>query len=453
MRLISLVIAALLATSLLPAPAQAATRVMPGDFTGYAFDTCDAPSQQKMDDWRTHSRYAGIGIYIAGMNRACKTQSNLTRSWVAQQSRKGWRLLPLVVGRQASCAPAGLYDGKRISAKRADGYAKARAQGRKDALAGVGAARRLQIARRSVLWFDLESFDIGNNRCRRSALAFVTGWTNRLHGLGYRSGFYSSASTGIRMLDDARRNAPEKYALPDYLWIAEWNGRASVRSAYIANQGWWPHRRVHQFRGPHNESHGGSRLNIDSDFMSTGRGTRPGTPAPHCQVRVDFASYPRLERGDSGARVRAAQCFLRQQGRYDARLHGRFDKATERAVRRLQNASGPLPTSSVLNARTWAVLLSRGATPLLKFGSGGNAVRRLQRSLNAAVDAGVAVDGVFSKGDLKAVKRYQGRTGRARTGVVTGGTWKHLRRGKVGRPAARADLVRTGGLLDGVSLW
>ncbi len=441
MRTITILVAAVLGVALLAGPAQAASPRHPGDFTGYAFDTCDAPSQRKMNDWRRASKYAGVGIYIAGMNRACKAQPHLTRRWVATQERKGWRLLPLVVGRQASCAPDGLYTGRRISPRPADGFAKARTQGRNAAKGAVRAARRLGISRRSVLWFDLEHFDTGRKRCRRSALAFTSGWTTGLHTRGYRSGFYSSASSGIAMLDRARRSRSRDHALPDYLWIAEWNGRHDVRSSYISKRGWWPHRRVHQYRGPRTENHAGSRINVDSNFLSTGRGTRGGRAKGPCKVRVDFASYPRLERGDRGARVAAAQCLLKEERRYRGRLHGRFDKATARAARSFQRSQRGVRRSGVVNARTWTSLLAQGGDPLLKYGDGGRAVRRLQRSLNAATDARLRVDGVFARPELRAVKGYQRQRGRSATGVATPAIWRQLRHGRaVGRLASPAEL-------------
>jgi peptidoglycan hydrolase-like protein with peptidoglycan-binding domain len=415
----------------LPTSATADTRVMPGSFTGYAFDRCEAPSQEAMDRWRTRSRYWGVGIYIAGMNRLCDDQPNLTPEWVAEQSRKGWRLLPLVVGRQASCSPEGYYVGKRISAAPHDGYAKARAQGRSAAASGVAAARELGIARGSVIWYDLEHFDIEKKRCRLSALAFTSAWTKRLHALGFRSGFYSSASSGITMLDRARERTPGRYTFPDYLWVAEWNGRATVRSAYLGTDHWWPHRRVHQFRGDHAETHGGVRLTIDSNFMSTGEGTVAGRPAPSCGVSLDFPDYPRLERGDRGPQVQAAQCLLRRQGHFDGAPHGRFDRPTKRAVTTFQRSQEGLPTDGALGSRTWTSLLSQGARPLVKFGSGGDAVRRLQRALNAAVEARLEVDGVFAKPELRAVVHYQRETGGARTGVVTAETWRLLGGGRV----------------------
>jgi hypothetical protein len=447
MRVLSVLAAALLGLTLLPGAAQAAGPRHPGDFTGYAFDTCDAPSQRKMDDWHQASQYAGIGIYIAGMNRACKAQPHLSRRWVTTQERNGWRLLPLVVGRQASCAPEGRYAG-RISSRKADGYARAHVQGRDAAKGGAKAARKLGIATRSVLWFDLEHFDTGKKKCRLSALAFTSGWTKGLHRLGYRSGLYSSASSGISMLDDARRDR-SGHALPDYLWIAEWNGKDTVRSSYLSRKGWWPHRRVHQYRGPHTEKHAGSRINVDSNFLSTGRGTVGGRSGEPCKVRVDFPSYRRLERGDRGSRVAAAQCLLRQERHYRGRPHGRFDKATARAVRAFQRRQAGVPTSGALTTGTWASLLSQGSDPVLKYGAGGRAVRRVQRALNAATDAELRVDGVFAKAELRTVKGYQRQSGARDTGVVTGSTWRQLRHGRtVGRLLPR--LAIGSDLLEGL---
>jgi hypothetical protein len=442
-RLVMLVL--VVAATSAPPPARADTKVMPGSFTGYAFDACDAPSQSTMDDWRTTSKYWGVGIYIAGLNRACDEQPHLDASWVAEQSRKGWHLLPLVVGRQASCAPKGYYVGKRISDRPRDDYAEARSQGRSTAENGAAAARDLGIARRSAIWYDLEHFDTSVKRCRLSALAFTSAWTKRLHELGYRSGFYSSASSGVSLLERTRRHAPNRYAYPDLLWVAEWNGEESVDSDYIGRRYWWPDRRVHQYRGGHDERHGGSRINVDSNYLSTGRGTVAGRPALPCGVRLSFRSYPHLSRGDRGDHVAAAQCLLRQQGFYDGKVDGRFDAGTRRAVGRFQRQHDHLPTTGELGARTWTSLLAQGGRPLVKFGSGGDAVRRLQRALNAATKAELEVDGVFARSELRAVKHYQRETGDARTGVVTSGTWSRLARGHT---AARLPAMTRGQMFD-----
>ncbi len=419
-----------------PVPAtQAATRATPGDFSGYAFDTCDAPSQRAMNAWRRGSKYAGIGIYVAGMNRACSSQPNLTRRWVRAQASRGWRLLPLVVGRQASCSPPGYYRGKRISPRPARDYARARAQGTSAARSGAKAVRRLGIGRGSVVWFDLEHFDLSNRRCRASAMAFTSAWTRQLHRQRFRSGLYSSAASGIRMVDAARASASRRRAVPDYIWVAEWNLKDTLRSAYISTRGWWPNRRVHQYRGGHIERHGGVALAVDSNVLRTGRGTRPGKPGPSCGVRVSFGDYGRTERGDRGRKVRAAQCLLKQRKDFGGKPSGRFGKGTATAVRRFQRDAG-LRTTGDLTRATWTALLARGpsgGSPLIKVGSGGNGVRRVQRALNAATGASLKVDGVFGVREMAAVKRYQRRTDRSRTGVVAGPTWRALRRGVTSR--------------------
>jgi peptidoglycan hydrolase-like protein with peptidoglycan-binding domain len=450
-RLLATTAVALTAWLVVPIPAATAdTRAVPGNFTGYAFDTCDTPSQRAMNAWRRHSKYAGVGIYVSGMNRACSAQPNLTRTWVRKQAARGWRLLPLVVGRQASCSPAGYYVGKRISpAKRGD-YAKARAQGAAAARGGVTAVRRLGIGRGSVIWYDLEHFNLSKRHCRASSLAFTSAWTRQLHRLSYRSGFYSSAASGIRMLDNARRAKVRNRSLPDYIWFAEWNGRPTVRSAYIPRAGWWPARRVHQYRGGHTERHGGVAINIDGNFMRTGRGTVAGKPGPRCGRNLDFRVYDRIRRGARGPRVGAAQCMLRQQDHRRAKPNERFSTGTVKAVRRFQGSVG-LGRTGVLNRRTWTALNARGSgTPLLKVGNGGEGVRRLQRSLNAATGARIPVDGVFSRREMEAVLQYQRRAGLPRTGVVTDRTWRALRKG---RALKKWSPPRRGNGLEAPAAW
>src|SRR5688500_4331660 len=85
-----------------PSPAAAANPVPPGNFTGYGFDQCQAPSQAAMDRWWKHSNFGAVGIYIAGNSRGCRTQTNLSATWVRNQQARGWRLLPITLGPQAS---------------------------------------------------------------------------------------------------------------------------------------------------------------------------------------------------------------------------------------------------------------------------------------------------------------------------------------------------------------
>ncbi|MDQ3481480.1 MAG: DUF1906 domain-containing protein, partial [Actinomycetota bacterium] len=128
----------------LATPAQAENRVTPGNFTGYGFDQCVAPTQTAMDSWLTSSPYWAVGIYISGDSRGCPTQPNLTPAWVSTQLGNGWRLLPLTVGPQAWCTTRERYlQQVRIRPDPTTNYAEAREQGREEAAKTVTAAQVL----------------------------------------------------------------------------------------------------------------------------------------------------------------------------------------------------------------------------------------------------------------------------------------------------------------------
>src|SRR5262245_21762137 len=164
--------------------------VTPGNFTGYGFDQCLAPTQKAMDAWLTSSPFWAVGIYISGNSRACRNQPNLTPAWVSTQLANGWRLLPITLGPQAYCNPRypKYADDPVIKKSSVGGYAAARTQGVAEADKTVAAAQALGIAPGSTLWYDLEAFDISNNGCRASAMRFLSGWTEQLRGRGFVSG-------------------------------------------------------------------------------------------------------------------------------------------------------------------------------------------------------------------------------------------------------------------------
>ena len=76
--------AAVAALLLLVGSGSAASRV--GTFTGYAFDACTAPSTTALTAWQA-SPYRGLGIYLGGVNRACK-DGKATRAEVRRQIKK-----------------------------------------------------------------------------------------------------------------------------------------------------------------------------------------------------------------------------------------------------------------------------------------------------------------------------------------------------------------------------
>ena len=433
----SAVVALLLgiAATLTMSPAQAANVVTPGNFTGYGFDQCLAPTQSAMDAWLKNSPFLAVGIYISGDSRACRTQPNLTRTWVSTQLRNGWRLLPITLGPQASCSTRFPRYGNDETINPRPGangkYGRARAQGRAEAVKAVAAANALGIAPRSTLWYDIEGFDHSRTHCRESALGFLSGWTFKLHELNYVSGVYSSVGSGIKILDDARVNRPNAFSLPDMIWLARWDGMANTSSSYIRSDGWRPGGRVKQYQGGHNETWGGVTINIDRNFLDVGTGSRAAAEN-HCNgTRISYPRYTRIAPavGDV-AMVKALQCLLKERGVYAGRVSGTYNERLRTALRSWQKSHG-FVVRDTWNRPNWMSLLGAGQTKVLKWGSAGPEVRRLQRALNAAHDdAGLSVTGVFKKSTGAVLSTYQRRVGVKANGIAGPSTWQALRNGK-----------------------
>ena len=282
----------------------------------------------------------------------------------------------------------------------------------------------------STLWYDLESFTLTDTHCRESALAFVSAWVTRIKELGYVSGFYSSASSGIKMLDDARVSRPGQFALPDRIWIARWDGIANTSTTYIGEDGWRPGGRMKQYKGGHNETWGGVTINIDSNYLDLGAGSQP-TADSHCGgIKVAYWKYPSLTTTAAKRnRVKVLQCLLTEQGLYAGTISGAYDKATLSAVGAWQ-AKNKFAVTSSFSTGHWASLLAGGSTPVLKTGSTGDAVHRLQRALNAVGAGRLKSSGLFDARTAAGVRTYQARMGMPSTGVVNPTTWKKLLKGK-----------------------
>lgn len=414
-----------------------ANPVTPGDFTGYGFDQCLAPTQATMDRWLESSPYLAVGIYMSGDSRACRDQPNLTPQWVATQLSKGWKLLAITLGPQASCQPRfpRYSDDFTINPKRGAGnYSAARTMGQSSATSSIADAGALGLVPGSTLWYDLEGFDSSNTDCRESALAFLSAWVTKVKAAGYVTGVYSSASSGIRMLDDARVDRPGAFVLPDQVWLARWDGAANTSTSYLRDDGWRPRGRVKQYLGGHDEVWGGVRINIDNNYLDLGRGS-VARAERHCDgTVVSFKAYPRLapKAADQTAPprlVKALQCLLTEKGLYAGTLSGVYSKATVAAVNAWQAKRG-MRTDARWFRRDWISVLSYGRAPVLKVGSVGAYVRRVQRALNAATDAPVKVNGVYDATTADAVRRYQASAKVSTTSIVDAATWSALRAGR-----------------------
>jgi hypothetical protein len=417
--------------------------VTPGTYTGLGFDQCHAPEQYKMDAWLTASPYRAVGIYISGASRGCRDQPNLTTTWISTQLVQGWHLLPITLGPQAACNPSfpRYGDDPVISTKlnQAGIYAKAFKQGTAEAGTSVAAAQALGIVPGSTLYYDLEGYDVTNTACRESSLWFLSAWTQQLHALGYVSGVYSSAGSGIKSLDDARVLRPGLFTLPDQIWIARWDGQANTSTTYIRSDGWTPGRRVKQFQGGHNEKWGGVTINIDRNYLDLSSGTPPPAPAPapenHCHgTPVDQANYPRLKAPSRGktpdpTQVTALKCLLKEHGVFKGRVKGAWSSRLTKSVHRWQRQLG-LGRTAMFSRSAWMTLLSAGPTPVLNLGAYGEEVRRVQRTLNAAsAKSKLPISGTLDAVTQAAVLAWQAKNGIAENGVVGPASWAALQAG------------------------
>ncbi|MET9360054.1 DUF1906 domain-containing protein [Streptomyces sp. NPDC006632] len=222
-------------------------------FTGAAFDTCNAPSLAAMRAWRS-SAYHAVGVYYGGRGRHCASQPNLSRSWVNEVHEMGWQVLPVFVGSQAPCVYAKNKKGVRIGNEPAK-------QGRSEAGQAVQEAQALGILSGSPLFLDMEAYDVGNAGCARTTLDFVRAWNHEVRGRGYLPGFYSSADSGVRQMEQARQSGVGD--LPAVIWFARWHTDAAVYEEESLREDAWRRQRIHQYAGDVAETHGGYRLVVD----------------------------------------------------------------------------------------------------------------------------------------------------------------------------------------------
>lgn len=416
----------------------------PGSYTGLGFDQCNTPSQAAMDAW-LKSPYRAVGIYISGYSRGCLSQPNLTPTWVATQIAKGWHLLPITFGPQASCQPRFPRYGNdlRIDPNPANDYAAARTMGSNEATKTAGVAANLGLSAGSTMYYDLEGFDSTNAACRQSALRFLSAWTDQIHKLGFVSGVYSSAGSGITMLDGARTARTPNISLPDQIWIARYDGKANTSATDYLSDAGWQGARIKQYQGGHNETYGGVTINVDDDYLALGTPPVYGPPAPkvapaetHCGgVNVNLPSYVALKAPTGTyvpdpAQVIALKCLLRERTTgYHGNVKGAWGTALTASVRRFRLAHGMRATGP-WSVRTWVELFATGKHPTVRLGSANSAVRDLQRALNAAVHAGGPVNGVFDAATQAALKTYQAKVGLPATGVAASMTWAALAAGR-----------------------
>ena len=226
------------------------------------FDKCQAGSVAQMQLWWDNSPHYDSNLYISGRNRACPTQPFTNNpAWTNAVSAQGWGFIPTIVGYQSPCTASA------TTVKLSYDVAVAEAQGRGEADIAVADANGMGLPAGTVLYYDMERYDetVSTPGCRTATLAFLKGWTERVHELGYVSGVYGSPANANP--DWASMTASSRM---DAIWMARWDNVQSVWT-YISfptfpTDVWNNHQRIKQWQAPHNETWGGVTFNIDGNI-------------------------------------------------------------------------------------------------------------------------------------------------------------------------------------------
>ena len=134
---------------------------------------------------------------------------------------------------------------------------------------------------------------------------------------------------------------------------------------------------------------------------------------------VELPSWPIRKNGDSGAEVFALQYLLVAQGE-NLTVDGAFGPITKTKVQHFQSTNG-LTADGIVGAQTWPKLIIQ-----VQNGSHSQAVRAVQKLLNAKYGYSLSIDGIFGPDTLSAVKDFQSDHGLASDGIVGPQTWRWL---------------------------
>jgi hypothetical protein len=424
--------------------------VGPVTYTGKGFDPCQAPSESSMNAWKS-SPYRAVGVYIGGANRAC-SDGPLSATWVKDEVTSGWSIWPMYVGLQAPCNSSLGFATMSWSTT------TAASQGKSSAEYAVSDAKNFAMGKGTPIYFDMESYDNANSSCSQAVIAFTKAWSNELGQLGYVSGFYSSASTGVQ---DMVRIYGQP-GTPEEIDFADWNGQATTSTSYLPSEDWASHQRIHQYRGNVNQSWGGVAIDIDEDYADArlvgsppdpGGGLTPGAAqssdgeelvavsAPDGSVEVTVWTPSRgwTPTWDIGGRVIGGPAVASPgSGDFDV-----FARGTDNAVWERQDVSG-----------SWSPWASLGGTVTAKPGAAasGSSVYVVARGTDGAVwerradvaSPWVSMGGRLMTGSGPAAAYVAGSGGL--TPVVVGtdsqvwvdqlGVWRDLGGSPVGDPGA-----------------
>ena len=231
---------------------------------GQGFDQCEISSLSNLKTWKSQSPLSAVNLYIGGSARGCPNE-NLSKSFVEALSIQGWKFIPTWVGPQAACTDySSTMHLNPITAKQ---------QGRDQATDAIATLQALGLSEEdgsgTVVYYDLEAFNVNNEECLRAAEAFINGWVERLNEANVTAGVYGSAcASGL----DHYYDLPNP---PDVIWPAYWRTSTPIYNSTVTPYGlpcisdlqWGDQQRVFQYTGPHTESWGNVAMYVDLDVI------------------------------------------------------------------------------------------------------------------------------------------------------------------------------------------
>ena len=132
---------------------------------------------------------------------------------------------------------------------------------------------------------------------------------------------------------------------------------------------------------------------------------------------------PVLKKGSTNPAVRDLQDALKVLGHDPGPIDGVFGAKTESAVKAFQKAR-EIPVDGIVGRVTWINIDEADQSePVLRLGSTGLPVRRLQSRMSAVGFDTDGVDGRFSPKTETAVRQLQQQAGLVVDGVVGPKTW------------------------------
>lgn len=170
--------------------------------------------------------------------------------------------------------------------------------------------------------------------------------------------------------------------------------------------------------------------NVDVTVKVVRRSSSGGGSSYYAPVVPDM---PMVYWGCTGDAVKTLQEKLNAKGFHSGNVDGIFGAKTYAAVTAFQKANS-LGVDGIVGKLTWAKLYDATPVnvtpvttqPMLRTGSRGDAVRKLQELLNAKGYTCGSVDGIFGSKTYAAVLAFQKANGLAADGIVGSLTWGKL---------------------------